>query len=136
MNEERVQQLNDVGFVWDIQSTPGRGRPRTTKALTEIKKSKESKKTATDNPTNSKAVKRTSLKTKEGKQDALASAAAAAVVAMANMADLDDEDMSDAASPKTSEPVVPNKTFLQKSYSGVAWIGNSAKDLVKMFVSF
>ncbi len=134
--------LNDIGFNWDINSTPGRGRPRkTANALEEIKKQKAADKKGdgkngadmedTDAPTSKRTKKRSSLKAIDAKENALA--AAAAVAASADDSMDEDKEPND----EKPEPVAkPNLSFLQKSYGGAAWVANGARDLLKMFVSF
>lgn len=162
MTDERLDLLNDLGFGWEMVS--GRPRKGTSKATGEIKKAKAAATTTKAMPAESqstppqtpeipqgRAKKRTSLKTLEGKNNAVASAAAAAAAAMA---DLEDDDMTDTddsspdepapsspspASPEvvpSGPPVKPNTSFLQKSYLGASWIGSGAAELLKMFVSF
>ncbi len=134
--------LNDIGFNWDINSTPGRGRPRkASNAAEEIKKQKVADKNGdgkkgtdmddTDAPASKRTKKRSSLKAIDAKENALAAAAAVAALVDDSM----DEDKE--TKEEKPEPVAkPNLSFLEKSYGGAAWVANGARELLKMFVSF
>jgi hypothetical protein len=142
LSEEKVNMLDDIGFIWDINSTPGRGRPRKApSAVEEIKKQKAADKKGegkkgtdmgdTDVPTSKRTKKRTSLKAIDSRESALAAAAAVAAVA--------DESMDEDKEPNEEKPepvAKPNVSFLVKSYGGAAWVANGARELLKMFVSF
>jgi hypothetical protein len=104
--------LSDVGFSWETQTTPARGK--------QSKEDATPKKKATSKSAEAKkVVKAKAKKEPESKKPS-------------NKAK---KPTSKAAEEKAPE-VKPNETFLQKSYNNAVWLAKAPIEALRYFVSF